>query len=84
MVVDAGVLTQAREAVDALAREALRRLDPTDRLAILVAGDAPRTLIELAGPRDLRTQLARALDALPAQAEPRHARGAGHGDPRGR
>lgn len=70
MVVDAGVLTQAREAVDALAREALRRLDPTDRLAILVAGDAPRTLIELAGPRDLRTQLARALDALPAQAEP--------------
>lgn len=70
MVVDAAVLTQGREAVDALAREALRRLEPTDRLAIVLAGDTPRMLVDLAAPRDLRTALARALDALPTQAEP--------------
>jgi hypothetical protein len=70
LVVDAAVLTQGREAVDALAREALRRLEPTDRLAIVLAGDSPRLLLDLAAPRDLRTALARTLDALPAQAEP--------------
>ena len=69
VVVDAAVLGQAREAVDEIAREALRRLEPTDRMAIVLAGAPPQVLLDLAGPRDLRTQMARALDGLPTSVD---------------
>ncbi len=64
LVVDAPVLAEHRDAVAAIARAALRKLEATDRLAIVLSGANPVVLLDLEGPRALQTDLARALDHL--------------------
>ena len=69
LVVDHPVLGDGGEALTRAVTELLRRLGPQDRLGVVLAGRPPRALAALAAVRDLRTVLARRIEALEVPTE---------------